>query len=75
MTIGVWLTGRICLTEAVSYWAAQFVGGIFGALLLWGTFNTSPLYSTARTGLGTDGWGAASTSTSARAARSWSRWC
>jgi aquaporin Z len=41
-------------------WLAQFVGGILGALLLWGMFNTSPLYSTSRTGLGTNGWGAAS---------------
>ncbi len=36
------------------------MGGILGALLLWGTFNCSPLYSTSRTGLGTDGWGSAS---------------
>ena len=60
VTIGVWLTGRISLTEAAGYWIAQFVGGILGALLLWGTFNCSPLYSTSRTGLGTDGWGSAS---------------
>jgi hypothetical protein len=60
VTIGVWLTGRISLREAAGYWLAQFVGGILGALLLWGTFNCSPLYSTSRTGLGTDGWGSAS---------------
>ena len=48
------------LIEAAGFWVAQFVGGILGALLLWGMFNTSPLYSTSRTGLGTDGWGAAS---------------
>ena len=60
VTIGVWLTGRISLTEAAGYWIAQFVGGILGALLLWGTFNCSPLYSTSRTGLGTDGWASAS---------------
>jgi aquaporin Z len=29
-------------------------------LLLWGTFSGSPLYSRSRTGLGTNGWGAAS---------------
>jgi aquaporin Z len=60
VTIGAWLSGRIPLAEAAGYWAAQFVGGILGALLLWGTFNCSPLYSTSKTGLGTNGWGAAS---------------
>ena len=60
VTIGAWLSGRIPLAEAAWYWAAQFVGGILGALLLWGTFNCSPLYSTSTTGLGTDGWGSAS---------------
>ena len=60
VTIGVWASGRISLTEAVGYWIAQFAGGILGALLLWGTFSTSPLYSRTTTGLGTDGWGAAS---------------
>ena len=60
VTIGVWASGRISLTEAVGYWVAQFAGGILGALLLWGTFSTSPLYNRTRTGLGADGWGAAS---------------
>jgi aquaporin Z len=60
VTIGVWAAGRISLVEAVGYWIAQFIGGILGALLLWATFKTSPLYNTSRTGLGTDGWGAAS---------------
>ena len=60
VTIGALLAGRMPLVEAAGYWVAQFVGGILGALLLWGMFNTSPLYSTSRTGLGTDGWGAAS---------------
>jgi len=36
------------------------VGGILGAILLWCTFSSSPLYSRTTTGLGTDGWGAAS---------------
>ena len=58
--MGALLAGRIPLAEAAGYWAAQFAGGILGALLLWGMFNTSPLYSTSKTGLGTNGWGAAS---------------
>jgi aquaporin Z len=60
VTIGAWLSGRIPMTDALGYWAAQFIGGILGALLLWGTFSCSPLYSTSKTGLGTNGWGAAS---------------
>src|SRR6201999_3803758 len=57
VTIGAFLTGRIALAEAVGYWIAQFAGGIVGALVLWGTFSTSPFYHRATTGLGTDGWG------------------
>jgi aquaporin Z len=54
------ISGRMSLDEAAGYWIAQFVGGILGALALWGTFSTSPFYSRTRTGLGTDGWGSAS---------------
>ena len=60
VTLGAWLSGRIPAVEAVGYWVAQFVGGILGALLLWGTFSASPLYSRSKTGLGANGWGAAS---------------
>jgi len=60
VTMGVWLAGRMPLDEAASYWIAQFVGGILGALALWGTFATSPVYSRSQIGLGTDGWGSAS---------------
>ncbi len=60
VTMGALLAGRIPVRDALGYWAAQFAGGILGALLLWGMFNTSPLYSTSTTGLGTNGWGAAS---------------
>jgi aquaporin Z len=60
VTLGALLTGRLPVKDAVGYWVAQFVGGILGALLLWGMFSASPLYSRSRTGLGTDGWGAES---------------
>ena len=60
VTLGALLTGRIPLVEAVGYWIAQFAGGIVGALALWATFSTSPMYSRATTGLGTDGYGSKS---------------
>lgn len=60
VTIGALLAGRIALAEAVGYWIAQFAGGIAGALVLWGSFSTSPLYSRTATGLGTDGYGSKS---------------
>jgi aquaporin Z len=60
VTIGAWLSGRIPTTEAIGYWIAQFVGGILGALLLWGVFNCSPIYSTSKQGLGADGYGSLS---------------
>ncbi|HXC18566.1 MAG TPA: aquaporin [Acidimicrobiales bacterium] len=60
VTLGVLLAGRISLRDATSYWVAQFVGGLLGALALWGVFSTSPLYHRSTTGLGTDGWGSAS---------------
>src|ERR1700735_2984417 len=61
VTVGALLAGRIGLAEALGYWIAQFAGGIAGALALWGTFSTSPLYHRTITGLGTDGRGATGT--------------
>jgi aquaporin Z len=60
VTMGALLAGRIPIVEAIGYWIAQFVGGILGALVLWATFSSSPLYNRTHTGLGTDGWGSAS---------------
>jgi aquaporin Z len=60
VTLGALLSGGIPLVEAIGYWIAQFAGGILGALLLWGTFANSPLYSRSTVGLGTDGWGSES---------------
>jgi aquaporin Z len=60
VTLGALMTRRISPAEAVGYWVAQFAGGMLGALLLWGVFSTSPLYSRSKTGLGTNGWGAVS---------------
>jgi aquaporin Z len=57
VTIGFVVSGRMSLTEAAGYWGAQFVGGIAGALVLWGIFSSAPVYSRAGVGLGTNGWG------------------
>jgi aquaporin Z len=57
VTLGVLLAGRMKLEEAIGYWISQFAGGIIGALVLWGVFGTSPVYSRSVTGLGADGWG------------------
>lgn len=57
VTLGFVVSGRMTLGEAVGYWAAQFAGGIVGALVLWGIVSGAPAYSRAGTGLGADGWG------------------
>ncbi len=60
VTIGFVASGRMRLAEGIGYWVAQVAGGILGALILWGIFNESPLYSRSATGLGTDGYGSKS---------------
>ncbi|HEY1488101.1 MAG TPA: aquaporin, partial [Micromonosporaceae bacterium] len=57
VTMGFVASGRMTLSEAAGYWLAQFLGGIAGALVLWAIVSTSPTYSRAVTGLGTDGYG------------------
>ena len=56
VTLGFVLSGRMALGEAVEYWVAQFIGGIAGALALWGVLSGSPGYSRSVTGLGADGY-------------------
>jgi aquaporin Z len=60
VTIGALVARRISPVEAVGYWIAQFLGGIAGALVLWGVFSGSPDYSRTKTGLGADGFGSLS---------------
>jgi aquaporin Z len=57
VTMGFVVSGRMKLSEAWSYWLAQFAGGIVGALVLWGVVSGAKGYSTSNQGLGTDGWG------------------
>jgi aquaporin Z len=57
VTIGFVLSGRMPLSEAIGYWVAQFIGGVIGALVLWGIVSGSPDYSRSTVGLGADGFG------------------
>ena len=57
VTMGFLISGRMEVIEAVAFWIAQFIGGILGALALWGIFSGAPGYSTSTVGLGTNGWG------------------
>jgi aquaporin Z len=57
VTMGFLASGRMALMEAVEFWIAQFLGGIAGALVLWGIFSASPVYSRHVQGLGADGFG------------------
>ena len=45
VTIGFVVSRRMSLSEAIPYWAAQFAGGIVGAVVLWAIFQGSPIYS------------------------------
>ena len=56
VSFGFWLARRMTLIDMVGYWIAQMIGGLLGALLLWGVFNTSPFYSRSRIGLGAQGY-------------------
>jgi aquaporin Z len=58
VTMGFVVSGRMPLEEAIGYWVAQFVGGIAGALVLFGVLSGSPDYSRRGIGLGADGFGA-----------------
>jgi aquaporin Z len=57
VTMGFVVSGRMALSEAAGYWIAQFVGGIAGALVLFGVVSGSPHYSRRAVGLGADGFG------------------
>ncbi|MEO7083326.1 MAG: aquaporin [Gemmatimonadaceae bacterium] len=60
VTMGFLVSRRMCVGDAVSYWVAQIIGGLVGAWLLYVIFGSIAVYSTATTGLGTDGYGAQS---------------
>lgn len=57
VTLGFVISGRMAFTEAAGYWAAQFVGGMVGALGLWAIVSGAPTYTRTGVGLGANGWG------------------
>jgi aquaporin Z len=57
VTLGFLASGRMTLGEAIGYWIAQFAGGIAGALLLFGIFETTATYRRSVNGLGADAYG------------------
>jgi aquaporin Z len=59
VTIGFLAARRISLADAAGYWAAQFVGGIAGAALLYGLFHLAAAYN-GSVGLGANGFDKAS---------------
>lgn len=57
VTMGFLVARRMTLREATGYWVAQVIGGIAGALLLWGVVQASDAYDRDAMGLGADGFG------------------
>lgn len=57
VTLGAFLARRITLVDLLGYWVAQMLGGLLGALLLLWVMHSSPAYSTAKIGLGANGYG------------------
>jgi aquaporin Z len=56
VTMGFLVARRMTMSDAIGYWIAQFLGGLAGAVALWGIFEGASGYSKS-VGLGTDGWG------------------
>ena len=56
VSLGIFLSRRMSAMDMVGYWIAQMIGGLLGALLLWGVLVSSPFYSRARIGLGANGY-------------------
>jgi aquaporin Z len=56
VSLGVFLSRRMTAMDMVGYWIAQMIGGLLGALLLWGVLVSSPFYSRSRIGLGANGY-------------------
>lgn len=60
VSLGLWLGGRFAGRYVLPYWAAQVLGGLAGAGVLYVIASGSPTYNTAVNGLAANGYGAAS---------------
>jgi aquaporin Z len=57
VSLGAFLTKRMSAVEMMTYWIAQLIGALLGALVLWWVLSTSPYFSKSRIGLGANGYG------------------
>lgn len=57
VSFGAFLSGRMTVSEMVQYWAAQFVGALAGAGILYMVASGKPGYDLAVNGLGANGFG------------------
>lgn len=57
VSLAVWLSGRMSLNDMVMYWAAQFVGALAGAGILYLIATGRPEFVMGEYALGSNGWG------------------
>jgi aquaporin Z len=58
VSFGAFVAGRLGLNAMLQYWAAQFIGALLGAGLLYLIATGKTGYDLAASGLGQNGWGA-----------------
>ena len=58
VSFGAFVSGRMSAVEMVTYWAAQFIGAVIGAAIVYLIASGKADYSLAENGLGQNGWGA-----------------
>lgn len=57
VSFGAFVAGRMDMKEMLTYWAAQIIGAILGAVCLYLIASGAPGYDLATNGLGQNGWG------------------
>jgi aquaporin Z len=58
VSFGLFLAGRISITDMVQYWLAQFLGAVAGAGILYSIVSGNPEWVKGEWALGSNGWGA-----------------